>query len=249
MKSSSPCTRTIPLCDRIRWLLRNMQVAQAWHKAVLANSPFAYKTFADNFGNSPYAQVALNLQANPKNVPLMQATHLMVPAQLAPYLKPGNFGLPKEGTIKLGDTVAPIQGGKLGIALGDKPKDRQQPSAPWQRSATTGKSRRRQDRDMPRRRRDADGHDRVGSDKKIVTLPAPGATTGNSNGNTGINGGKIVTLPATTVGKALRPGCDQTRSRSPDIKTTTFPAKRIVDAPVNEPQFEVGEDRQRSRSS
>ena len=33
-----------------------MQVAQAWHKAVLANSPFAYKTFYDNFGNSPYAQ-------------------------------------------------------------------------------------------------------------------------------------------------------------------------------------------------
>ncbi len=111
-----------PLCDRIRWLLRNMQVAQAWHKAVLANSPFAYKTFADNFGNTPYAKAAQYLQTNPKNVPLMQATHLMVSPQLAPTLKPGNFGLPKEGTIKLGDTVAPIQGGKLGIALGDKPK-------------------------------------------------------------------------------------------------------------------------------
>ena len=47
-----------PLSDRIRWLLRNLTMAQAWHKAVLANSPFAYKTFADNYANSPYAPVA-----------------------------------------------------------------------------------------------------------------------------------------------------------------------------------------------
>ena len=112
-----------PLCDRIRWLLRNLTVAQAWHKAVLANSPFAYKTFADNFGNSPYAKVALNLHdASQGRAADLQQRDLMVSAQLAPTLKPGNFGLPKEGTIKLGDTVAPIQGGKLGIALGDKPK-------------------------------------------------------------------------------------------------------------------------------
>ena len=94
-----------PLCDRIRWLLGNLVVAQAWHKTVLANSPFAYKTFADNFGNSQYTKVALNLHDHPKAVPLMQATKLIVSPQLAPQLKqPINFGLPKDG-IKIGATM------------------------------------------------------------------------------------------------------------------------------------------------
>ncbi len=208
-----------PLCDRIRWLLREMLMAQAWHKAVLANSPFAYKTFADNFANSPYAQIALNLQAHPKIVPLMQATHLIVPPQLAPSLKPGNFGLPKEGTIKIGDTVAPVQGGKLGIVLGDKPKG----------DTTVGNT-------------GINGGKIVtlpgvtpkteGSSDKIVTLPAPGGNAGNTNGNTGINGGKIVTLPATTVGKA---------GSNPDVKTSG-PVNRIVDVPVK-PKFEVRTDK------
>ena len=107
-----------PLCDHIRWLLREMVLAQAWHKTVLANSPFAYRTFYDNYGNSPYAQMALKLQVQPKIVPLMQATHLIVPPQLAPTLKPVNFGLPKDDGIKLGNT-----GGNPGVTLGDKPKD------------------------------------------------------------------------------------------------------------------------------
>ena len=78
-----------PLCDHIRVLLGNLQVAKAWHKAVLANSPFAYKTFHDNFSSSPYAPVALKLQGAPKAVPLMQFTHL---AKQSPMYKPGNFG-------------------------------------------------------------------------------------------------------------------------------------------------------------
>lgn len=65
-----------PLCDRIRFLLTNWLQVAAWHKAVLANTPFAYKTFHDNFGSSPYAQQALKLQAQPKAVPLMQFTRL-----------------------------------------------------------------------------------------------------------------------------------------------------------------------------
>ena len=44
-----------PLCDDIRVLLYNLKVAKAWHKAVLANSPFAYKTFHENYSNSLYA--------------------------------------------------------------------------------------------------------------------------------------------------------------------------------------------------
>ena len=65
-----------PLCDRIRVLLGNLLEATAWHKAVLANSPVVYKSFHDNYGNSPYAKSALKLQAQPKTVPLMQFTHL-----------------------------------------------------------------------------------------------------------------------------------------------------------------------------
>jgi hypothetical protein len=70
-------------------LLGNLQLAKAWHKAVLANSPFAYKTFADNYSSSPYAKSALHLQAAPKAVPLMQFTHL---AKQSSNFRPGNFG-------------------------------------------------------------------------------------------------------------------------------------------------------------
>ncbi|ANW03437.1 caspase family protein [Bradyrhizobium icense] len=78
-----------PLCDHIRLLLDNLRMATAWHKAVVANSPFAYKTFHDNYSNSPYAKSALKLQVAPKSVPLMQFTHL---AKQSPNFKPGNIG-------------------------------------------------------------------------------------------------------------------------------------------------------------
>ncbi|WP_311966959.1 caspase family protein [Bradyrhizobium archetypum] len=78
-----------PLCDHIRALLGNLQLAKAWHKAVLANSPFAYKTFHDAFSHSPYAKSALKLQDAPKAIPLMQFTHL---AKQSPNFKPANIG-------------------------------------------------------------------------------------------------------------------------------------------------------------
>ncbi|MEH2532857.1 hypothetical protein V1277_000758 [Bradyrhizobium sp. AZCC 1588] len=78
-----------PLCDHIRLLLGNLRMATAWHKAVVANSPFAYKTFHENYSNSPYAKSALKLQVAPKAVPLMQFTHL---AKQSPTFKPGNIG-------------------------------------------------------------------------------------------------------------------------------------------------------------
>ena len=56
---------------------------------MLANSPFAYKTFHDSFSNSPYAKSALKLQGVPKAVPLMQFTHL---AKHSPNFRPGHFG-------------------------------------------------------------------------------------------------------------------------------------------------------------
>ena len=86
-----------PLCDRIRVLLGNLLVATAWHKAVLANSPVIYKSFHDNYGNSPYAKSALKLQVQPKTVPLMQFTHLTK----SPAFKPANIGIsPKLGISK-----------------------------------------------------------------------------------------------------------------------------------------------------
>lgn len=81
-----------PLCDHIRWLLSNLLLSQAWHNAVLANSPLGYKAFYDSYGNSPYAQVALKLQAQPKLIPLMQATKFLAPQNIAPTLKIGKLG-------------------------------------------------------------------------------------------------------------------------------------------------------------
>src|SRR4051794_11866304 len=78
-----------PLCDEIRVLNYNLKVARAWHKAVLANSPFAYKTFHENYSNSLYAPAALKLYGAPKAVPLMQFTHL---AKQSSSYKHGNFG-------------------------------------------------------------------------------------------------------------------------------------------------------------
>ena len=192
-----------PLCERIRWLLREWQVAQAWHKAVLANSPFAYKTFYDNYANSPYAQMALKLEAQPKALPLMQATHLIVPPQLAPALKPVNFGVKDSGGIKLGDKLkGDDTAGKPGVGgqIVHMPPGM-----------------------MPKQPIDA-----ASDPKKIVTLPAP-----NSNATTSTGSGKIITLPVGAVGKA---------TSSPDVKTT-FPAKRMVDAPLK-PQMQVRDRRE-----
>ena len=80
---------TDPLADEIRVLHYNLKVAKAWHKAVVANSPFAYKQFHENYSTSLYAPAALKLYGAPKIVPLMQFTHL---AKQSPSYKPSNFG-------------------------------------------------------------------------------------------------------------------------------------------------------------
>lgn len=81
-----------PLCDHIRWLLSNLLISQAWHQAVLANTPIGYQAFYNNYGNSPYAQMALKLKAQPKMIPLMQATKFLAPQNIAPTLKIGKLG-------------------------------------------------------------------------------------------------------------------------------------------------------------
>jgi hypothetical protein len=68
-----------PLCYRIRALLDSLVQAKAWHNAVVANSPVAYKSFYDKFASSPYAQSALKLAAQPKMVPLSRPTQIFAP--------------------------------------------------------------------------------------------------------------------------------------------------------------------------
>jgi len=95
-----------PLCDRIRDLLASLVQAKAWHTAVLANSPVAYKSFHDQFANSPYAQNALKLAEQPKLVPLSQPKQFFAP----PSIKLGGFGN--------------SQGGFGGAAAGNPTADR-----------------------------------------------------------------------------------------------------------------------------
>ena len=92
-----------PLCDRVRSLLATLLQAAAWHNAVLANSPLAYKSFYEKYTDSPYAMTAMKLQLQPKAVPVFQATHLIVPPQLAPTIKLTNLGSSKDNAgVKTG---------------------------------------------------------------------------------------------------------------------------------------------------
>ncbi len=117
-----------PLCDRIRALLGSLLQANAWHHAVLANSPIAYKSFYDKYPNSPYAQSALKLAEQPKLVPLSQPTHIIAPPSIKlggglgiskgnPGFNLGTQGLlqghgPQQGNVLHG--VGKIGGDKLG---------------------------------------------------------------------------------------------------------------------------------------
>ncbi|MBR0780669.1 caspase family protein [Bradyrhizobium iriomotense] len=168
-----------PLCEHIRWLLSNLLISQAWHKAVLANSPLGYQTFYDSYGTSPYAVSALKLAAQPKLIPLMQPTKFLAPQNIAPVFKMGNLGQPKYMPLMQGNGGAQVNGnlpvvqkpidgnvvGKLGNGgpIGNLPAGNNQPNGTP--SQTPG---------------------------KIVTLPAPTNTTNNTGGT-----GKIVTLPVT----------------------------------------------------
>jgi hypothetical protein len=193
-----------PLCDHVRWLLNNILLSQAWHKAVLVNSPVAYKTFYDSYGNSPYAQIALKLQAQPKQIPLMQATKFLAPQNIAPTFKIGNLGQPKYMPLQQGNgggqsngnlpiVQKPVDGNVIGkpgnggqivnLPAGNNNQPNQQNGTP---SQTPG---------------------------KIVTMPAP--TNTPNNGGTG----KIVTLPAT--------------NNKPDVGNVNGKPGKIVSMPVN----------------
>jgi hypothetical protein len=95
-----------------------MRQAVAWHQAVLANSPIAYKNFFDHHADSPYAKVALHLQFEPKGLPLMQAGHLFK----------GNGGMnrmPLSGTARIATLPAhgfnaPTNGKIVNLPVGNK---------------------------------------------------------------------------------------------------------------------------------
>jgi hypothetical protein len=180
-----------PLCDHIRHLLGNWLEATAWHKAVLANSPVVYKAFHDSYANSPYAQSALKLQAQPRNMPLMQFTRLT---------KPG-FNTDRPGLSKEGPGMpdhGPMPGGPSKIV-----------TLPGKGTTATGPINGGISKDNPGGQ----------APSKIVTLPAKGTSTGTTTGtatgtattgptNTGIHGGnvgnpdKVTTLPPKTNSNA-----------------------------------------------
>lgn len=170
-----------PLCDHIRWLLANLTIAQAWHKAVLANSPLGYKSFYDSYGNSPYAQVALKLQAQPKLVPLMQATKFLAPQNIAPSFKIGNLGQPK---------YMPLQQGNAGQIVNLPAGNNQSNHQNGTPSQIPGK--------IVTLPAPTNTTTNTGGLGKIVTLPATDTTQNGGNANR--NPGKIVSMPV-NVGK------------------------------------------------
>jgi hypothetical protein len=191
-----------PLCDRIRFLLANLLQAAAWHKAVLLNTPFAYKAFYDSYANSPYAQLALKLQSQPKIVPLMQFTKLTD----HPIVKPINLGLPNSGN-KLGDGNAQLNGGKLGTVPGDKLNN---PDG----KTVSGQIVHLPPGVMPKQ---PTSDTSSSTPSKIVTLP-PSGTKATLPNNGGGGAGKVVTLSVGTVGKA---------GSNPDLKATGRPPFHI----------------------
>ncbi|KJC35188.1 caspase family protein [Bradyrhizobium sp. LTSP857] len=182
-----------PLCDHIRWLLSNLLLSQAWHQAVLANSPIGYQAFYKNYGNSPYAQMALKLETQPKQIPLMQATKFLAPQTIAPTLKIGNLGQPKymplmqqgnggsQMNANLPIVQKPVDGNGIGKIV----------TLPAPTNTTTNN----------------------GGIGKIVTLPATNTTPNAGNANS--NPGKIVSMPV-TIGK----GGSNVDVKTTDVKTT-----------------------------
>jgi hypothetical protein len=211
-----------PLCDHIRWLLANLLISQAWHQAVLANSPIAYKAFYDSYGNSPYAQAALKLEAQPKPIPLMQATKFLAPQNIAPTLKIGNLGAPKymplmqhgnggmQTNANLPIVQKPVDGNVLG-KLGNGGKIVTLPAP----TNTTN----------------------AGGIGKITTLPVATTTptTGNTNAGTA---GKVVSMPV-TVGK----GGSTVDVKPVNVQTQANPIRinngvKLSNNPVNKVQVQ-----------
>lgn len=219
-----------PLCDHIRWLLSNLLITQAWHQAVLANSPVGYKNFYDSYGNSPYAQVALKLETQPKLIPLLQATKFLAPQNIAPTLKIGNLGQPKympliqqgNGGSQMNANLPSVQKSVDSNVIGNFGNGGKIVTLPAPTNTTTNTN-------------------GIG---KIVTLPLTTMqNTGNNNvGTTTGTPGKVVSMPV-TIGKGgssvdVKPVNFQTQNNpiriNNGVKLNNSP---VVQVPNNRPQF------------
>ncbi|MBC9877436.1 caspase family protein [Bradyrhizobium sp. INPA01-394B] len=206
-----------PLCDHIRWLLANLLITQAWHQAVLANSPIAYKAFYDSYGNSPYAQIAHKLEAQPKLIPLMQATKFLAPQNIAPTLKIGNLGQPKYMPL--------IQHGQQ--SNGGSPMNANLPVVQKPVDSTVSKI-----VTLPAPTNTTTNNGGIG---KIVTLPATNTAQNNGNNNAGT--GKVVSMPV-SVGKG-----GSTVDAKPVVQTQSNPIRinngvKLNNTPVNKVQVQ-----------
>jgi hypothetical protein len=184
-----------PLCDRIRALLAGLVQAKAWHSAVLANSPVAYKSFYDKFSNGPYAQAALKLEAQPKMLPLSQPKQILVP----PSIKLGGglgisqagLGTPAtgKGLDKLGNggQIVTLPSSATPASSGSAGKIVDLPGGGLNKTGT-----------QPNPKIDVN---KLGNGGQIVTLKPTGAPA--SSGNYGA--GKIVDLPGGGLNKIGTP--------------------------------------------
>lgn len=215
-----------PLCDHIRWLLSNLLLTQAWHQAVLANSPLGYKKFYDSYGNSPYAQVALKLETQPKPIPLMQATKFLAPQNVAPTLKLGNLGQPKYmPLIQQGNGGSQMNANLPGV---QKPVD----SNLIGKLGNGGKI-----VTLPAPTNATPINNGIG---KITTLPVTTTTqnTGNNNaGPTAGTPGKVVSMPV-TIGKG-----STVDVKPVNVQTQTNPIRinngvKLNNNPVNKVQVQ-----------
>lgn len=215
-----------PLCDHIRWLLSNLLLSQAWHQAVLANSPIGYKAFYDNYGNSPYAQMALKLETQPKLIPLMQATKFLAPQNIAPTLKVGNLGQPKYmPLIQQGNGGAQVN---ANLPVVQKPVD----SNVIGKLGNGGKI-----VTLPAPTNTTTNNKGIG---KITTLPVTTTqNTGNNNAGT-ITGtpGKVVSMPV-TIGR----GGSTVDVKPVNVQTQNNPIRinngvKLNNNPVNKVQIQ-----------
>lgn len=215
-----------PLCDHIRWLLSNLLLSQAWHQAVLANSPIGYKSFYDSYGNSPYAEVALKLETQPKLIPLMQATKFLAPQNIAPTLKVGNLGQPKYmPLIQQGNGGAQMN---ANLPVVQKPVD----SNVIGKLGNGGKI-----VTLPAPTNTTTNNKGIG---KITTLPVTATqNTGNNNaGTTTGTPGKVVSMPV-TIGK----GGSTVDVKQVNVQTQNNPIRinngvKLNNNPVNKVQVQ-----------
>lgn len=220
-----------PLCDHIRWLLSNLLLSQAWHQAVLANSPIGYKAFYDSYGNSPYAQTALKLETQPKMIPLMQATKFLAPQNITPTLKVGNLGQPKYmPLIQHGNGGAQMN---ANLPVVQKPVD----SNVIGKLGNGGKI-----VTLPAPTNTATNKNGIG---KITTLPVTATqNTGNNNAGTTIGTpGKVVSMPV-TIGRGGSTVDAKTTDMKPvNVQTQNNPIRinngvKFNNNPVNKVQVQ-----------